>query len=107
MDNTIDQLHEQLDKMESLDLQMIEEMVRFSDPRWCSIARTHIEQGFMAARRALDADANGKRDGAKQQQAIATSRNRLAKAAVDRIEDHLVDARLQISEIRKALGLYP
>jgi hypothetical protein len=36
-------------------LRQLEELVKSktADPRWCSIARTHFEQGFMALNRAI------------------------------------------------------
>jgi hypothetical protein len=58
----IETKEQMLDRIEQQVLRMIRDLGHFDvlkgervtvDPRWLGIARTHIEQGFMALRRAI------------------------------------------------------
>lgn len=51
----IEQLHRRYGAMEADLLLIIDELAKagFSDKRWASIARTHVEEAFMAMHRAL------------------------------------------------------
>ena len=51
----IDNLHQHYSKLERHVIDAVDELARsgFADMRWCSIARTHAEQAFMAMHRAL------------------------------------------------------
>jgi hypothetical protein len=48
-------LHEFYAKLESYILNQVDVLAKsgFSDKRWCSVARTHFEEGFMALHRGL------------------------------------------------------
>ena len=55
LETAIDNLHQRFSKLEQLTLSNVDELARsgFADMRWCSIARTHVEEAFMAMHRAL------------------------------------------------------
>ena len=55
MAEAIEQLHRRYGVMEADLLQIIDELAQagFSDRRWAAIARTHVEEAFMAMHRAL------------------------------------------------------
>jgi len=55
MDAARDQLHARYASLEDTVMREIDVLARagFSDKRWCAIAKTQIEQGFMALQRAI------------------------------------------------------
>lgn len=55
LDEGRDQLHQRYAQLEKLILDDIDMLAKagFSDKRWCAIARTRIEEGFLALHRAL------------------------------------------------------
>jgi hypothetical protein len=55
LEDAVDRIHHALDEQERNTLDYIDEIAKsgFADKRWCAVARTDIEKGFMAAHRAL------------------------------------------------------
>jgi len=55
MAQAIERIHRTLSEQEANTLDYIDDIAKsgFSDKRWCAVARTDIEKGFMAAHRAL------------------------------------------------------
>ena len=55
LDVAKDKLHEDYAKLEKILLERVDILAQsgFADKRWCAIARTGFEQGFMALHRAL------------------------------------------------------